>query len=154
MTPGRSPRSGVPRARARPRDPGLPGEPRIQGPPDRAPGDPRRTPFWRTSENRPIPPKSAGFRETAKIGLSPAESVHIIGGLGRVLAIQREIGGFVGNPLSWPENRQNGGPGRPGPGTLENPKKCTFCWVFNNSPSRDKIRTRFFGFCAQKFVTP
>ena len=37
-------------------------------------------------------------------------------------------------------NSQNGGPGPHPPGGQ---KKCTFRWVLNNSPSRDKIRTFF-----------
>ena len=45
------------------------------------------------------------------------------------------FGGYAPTPLGTP-------PGRPG---AREGKKCTFFWVFNNSPSRDKNLGRFSG---------
>ena len=153
-TPGRTPRAGVPRARAR--GPGTrdsPGTPGSRVPRTGLPETPGGPHFGELPKIAPNPPKVGVFPKSPKTADFTFDSFVKIG-LGADSRYTEGNRGFVGNPLSWPENRQNGGPGRPGPGTLENPKKCTFCWVFNNSPSRDKIRTRFFGFCAQKFVTP
>ena len=103
-------------APGRPRRPGArPGRPG----PGRPPGAPRGRPGGAPGGSREPPP-----------------GTPIFGPFGPNIYYFAVDMGFLGGPWPPPQNPPRDPPGAPPPGGA---KKCTFFWVFNNSPSRDSL---------------
>ena len=128
---GPGPGPGV-RGRLPGRPPGDPGPGPFSRPWLGVPGEGPEPPFW--TEKRPFFDPFSVFFCTIR----------------PYFGRNRPFSGVLDPPQDpLPGTPTQGLPRPGGRGSWKIRKKCTFCWVFNNSPSRDKKFPDFFDFCAQ-----